>query len=551
MPSHPVPLPVDQPTARPTAGTERVTLVLPWDLDPTLAAFPKTPRDGQLLVLETRAKPAALPFHRQKLALIVSSLRHFVLEQRARGFHVEHRLADDWATGVAQFAAWAKPAALHVTAPREWAVDRRFRELAKRLPLTVHDDGGDGGHFLLSRADFAAWARTQKGPLRMDRFYPLVRQRLGLLVDGDGEPEGGQWSFDAENRAHARGVTPPPIPWHAPDDVTRKVLRWTNRDGVGRWGSTDGFGWPVTRAQALAWLDDFIAHRLAGFGPYEDAIRSDERFLFHSLLSVPLNLGLLRPDEVARAAVDAYRQGRVPLASAEGFIRQVIGWREFVRGVYWHLMPGLRTANQLGARRPLPDFFWEPERTAMQCVREAVASVRDTGYTHHIQRLMVLCNYATLAGLKPRAVSHWFWAAFVDAYEWVELPNVVGMGLFGTDAFTTKPYVASAAYVKRQSGLSAKGRGPASARDEAPCARCAFKPDERTGPTACPFNALYWDFMATHRERLAKNVRLRPLLGALDRFGPEQLAEIRRTAEQHRASLTPPSPPWSFDEDAG
>lgn len=550
MSSHPVPLAAGEATPRPALGAHRVTVVLPWDQDPALAAFATSPSDGHLLVLETRAKPTALPFHRQKLALIVSSLRHFVLERRAAGFHVEHRVADDYATGVREFAAWAKPQELHVTAPREWAIDRRFRDLADELPLTVHDDGGPNGHFVLGRDEVAAWARSQKGPLRMDRFYPLVRKRLGLLVDADGRPEGGKWSFDAENRQHARGVTAPDIPWFAPDALTQKVLRWTKRDGVGRWGNADGFGWPVTRAQALAWLDDFVRHRLAGFGPYEDAIRSDARFLFHSLLSVPLNLGLLRPDEVARAAVEAWRRGDVPLASAEGFVRQVIGWREFIRGVYWHLMPGLREANQLGATRALPDFFWEPSRTTMQCVREAVESVEATGYTHHIQRLMVLCNYATLAGLDPRAVSHWFWAAFVDAYEWVELPNVVGMGLFATDAFTTKPYVATAAYLKRQSGLSAKGRGPKAARDEAPCARCAFDPDVREGPTACPFNALYWDFLATHRARLAKNVRMRQLLANLDRFGDAQLAEIRRTAEAHRASL-PGDAGWRFDEDAG
>jgi deoxyribodipyrimidine photolyase-related protein len=307
----------------------------------------------------------------------------------------------------------------------------------------------------------------------------------------------------------------------------------------------------VTRAQALSWLEHFVEHRLKDFGPYEDAIRSDERFLFHSLLSVPLNLGLLRPDEVARAAAEKYRRGHVSLASAEGFIRQVIGWREFIRGVYWWLMPGLRSANGLGATLPLPDFFWHPERTDLLCVREAVQSVFDTGYTHHIERLMVLCNYATLAGLEPRAVSHWFWAAFVDAYEWVELPNVVGMGLHGTDAFTTKPYVASAAYLKRQSGLSAKGRGPKDAKHEAPCARCRFDPDQRVGPTTCPFNALYWGFLSTHRERLSKNLRMRQLLTTLDRFGPEQVRAIHETAEAHRRTLSPRAPPWSFHEDEG
>ncbi|MCA2977505.1 MAG: cryptochrome/photolyase family protein [Myxococcaceae bacterium] len=544
------PLPVDQVTRRPTAGAQRVTVVLPWDQDPSLSAFPKTPADGQLLVLETRAKVHAMPWHRQKLTLIVSSLRHFVEERRAAGFHVEHRLADDYASGVEAFAAWARPGALHAMAPKEWAIDGRFRALTRRLPLTLHDDGGPGGHFLTTRDEFAAWVKGRK-QVRMDQFYPLMRQKLNLLVDGKGKPIGGKWSFDAENREHARGVKAPPIPWFTPDALTQTVMRWVARDGVGSWGRLDGFGWPVTRAQALSWLEHFVETRLEGFGPYEDAIRSDERFLFHSLLSVPLNLGLLRPDEVARAAASKYERGHVSLASAEGFIRQVIGWREFIRGVYWWLMPGLREANGLAAHGPLPDFFWAPERTDLQCVKEAVQSVHDTGYAHHIQRLMVLCNYATLAGLDPRAVSFWFWAAFVDAYEWVELPNVVGMGLHATDAFTTKPYVASAAYLKRQSGLSAKGRGPQAARDEAPCARCRYDPDVRVGPTACPFNAMYWDFLDRHRARLSKNLRMRQLLTTLDRFGEAQVDAIRRTAQAHRDTLRPFAPPWAFHEDRG
>jgi deoxyribodipyrimidine photolyase-related protein len=544
------PLPVEQPGASKGAGGQNVTIVLPWDQDPTLASFPETPADGHLLVLETRAKTHAMSWHRQKLTLIVSSLRHFVEERRSAGFHVEHRVADDYASGVQAYAKWAKPKSLHVMAPKEWAIDARFRKLQKTLPLTIHDDGGEGGHFITTRDEFLEWAKGRK-QLRMDQFYPLMRQKLGLLVDAKGKPEGGKWSFDADNREHARGVAMPKIPWFAPDQLTQDVMRWVSRKDVGSWGALEGFGWPVTRTQALSWLRQFIDTRLEHFGPYEDALRSDERFLFHSLLSVPLNLGLLRPDEVARAAAEKYHQGQVSLASAEGFIRQVIGWREFIRGTYWHLMPGLRTANGLRAKLPLPDFFWAPERTSMQCVREAVQSVHDTGYAHHIQRLMVLCNYATLAGIDPHAVSHWFWSAFVDAYEWVELPNVVGMGTFGTDAFTTKPYVASAAYVKRQSGMSAKGRGPVSAKHEAPCARCAFDPDLRVGKTACPFNAMYWDFLAQHRDLLSKNLRMRQLLTTLDRFGPEQVAMIRETAAAHRASLKPIEPSWLFDEDAG
>lgn len=540
----PRPLPAHEPAPR----QPRITVVLPWDLDTRLAAFPRTPADGALLVLETRAKPQALPFHRQKLALVVSALRHFVAERRAAGFTVLHRVADDYATGVREVAGWARPQAITAMEPREWAIDQRFRALARELPLTLVPDGGPGGHFLTTRAELAAWASGRK-VLRMEHFYPVMRRRFGLLVDARGKPEGGRWSFDVQNRSHARGVAPPAIPWIAPDAITRSALRFAAR--AGRWGTAEPFGWPVTRGQALGWLDDFVRGRLARFGPYEDAIRSDARFLFHSLLSVPLNLGLLHPLEVAEAAVEAYRAKRVELASAEGFVRQVIGWREFIRGMYWRLMPGLRDANQLGATRPLPAAFWEPERTELRCVRDALESVRDTGYTHHIERLMVLCNYATLAGLDPRPVSQWFWAAFVDAYEWVELPNVVGMGMFGTDAFTTKPYVASAAYIQRMSGVPSRGRSAPEIRDEAPCARCRFDPAQRTGPDACPMNAMYWDFLAQHRVRLAQNPRMRVVLGNLDRMTPGERAAIHATAEAHRTTLTALAPPWTFADDDG
>lgn len=550
--------PIDAATAspRPAHGRDRVTVVLPWDLDPRLSAFPRTPDEGQLLVLETRAKPRALPFHRKKLVLVVSALRHLVTERRAAGFHVEHRVADDWAEGVRQFAAWARPAELHATEPREWGPDRRFRALARELPLTLHPDGGDGGHFLLRRREFLDWAEEHGAgagrSVRMDRFYPMMRRRFGLLVDRAGKPAGGRWSFDAENRKPARDVTPPAVLRFPPDDVTSWVMRWVGRPEVGRWGSLEGFDWPVTRAQALAALDDFVDGRLDGFGPYEDAIRHDTRRLFHSLLSSSLNLGLLHPLEVARAAADAYARGRVSLPSAEGLVRQVIGWREFIRGVYWLLMPGLREANQLGATLPLPRFFWEPERTEMQCLRDALTAVRDEGWTHHIARLMIICNWATMAGVDPRAVSHWFWAAFVDAYEWVELPNVVGMGMHGTSAFTTKPYVASAAYIKRMSGLPAKGRGrPLEGKPaEAPCQTCRYDPDQRTGPDACPYNALYWDFLARHRDRLDDNPRMATLYRSWDRWTAAERKDIQATADAHRASLEP-SPRYDIDEDGG
>lgn len=543
----PSPIRADARTHRPEIGGHSITVVLPWDLDPRLAAFPRGPELGQLLVLETQAKVTALPFHRQKLAMLVSALRHFVQERRAKGFHVEHRVATDYATGIAQFAEWARPQQLHAMQPREWAIDQRFTQLRQTLPLTLHADGGAGGHFLLTREEFRHWASRTPHP-RMHEFYVMMRTRFDVLLDG-GRPVGGQWSFDAENRQHARDAQVPAIPSLAVDELSRDVMRWVDR--VGRWGTLDGLNWPVTRDQAVTWLNDFTANRLADFGRYEDAIRSDAPVLFHSLLSAPLNLGLLHPREVLDAVLEAYRCGRIPLASAEGFVRQVLGWREFIRGMYWQLMPGLRAANQLEGTMPLPDFFWEPEKATSQCLREALQTVRDTGWAHHIQRLMVICNYATLAGLDPRAVSHWFWAAFVDAYEWVELPNVVGMAMYGTGAFTTKPYVASAAYIKRMSGLPARGRGRREVRDRAPCARCRFDPDQRTGPNACPYNAMYWDFLMRHRARLESTPRMRNLLRNLDRLGPEEREAVRSTAQAHRASLRPFTPAWPIDEDAG
>jgi deoxyribodipyrimidine photolyase-related protein len=528
----------------------RVTVVLPWDLDFTLRSFPKTPRDGYLLVLESQSKPKALPFHRQKMVLILSALQHFAQEARDLGFHVEHRFSNDYAQGVAEFSQWAKPQEIHVTAPREFSIFQRFQQLAVKLPITLHDDGGPGGHFIFERQEFSNWANGRKGQLRMDQFYPLARKKLNLLMDAKGKPLGGQWSFDADNRGHARGVVNiPHIPFVKPDAMTRKVMAFVEQKSLGKFGSLTSFGWPVTRSQALAWLEDFIAHRLPNFGKYEDAIRSDQKFLFHSLLSVPMNLGLLRPEEVARAAHDAFLRGHADLPSTEGFIRQVVGWREFMRGVYWHLMPGLREANQLQSPGRLPDFFWKPEGAQMLCVKEALESVVEHGYAHHIQRLMVLCNYATLAQLNPKDVSHWFWAAFVDAYEWVELPNVVGMGMFGTDAFTSKPYVASAAYIKRQTGMTS-ATAMRESKAEGPCARCRFKADQRTGENACPLNFLYWDFLSTHRARFQKNPRMATLLSTLDKFSVEERKNIAEQSRDHRAALTS-NLNWKIDEEAG
>lgn len=510
----------------------------PWDFNRSLACVPAQPEDGTVVLVESVSKSRALPFHKQKLVLVLSALHHFADELRTAGYDVEIIRASTYLSGIQKHVERQKSSRVVALRPREWGLDRAFSQAQeeKRLgvPLELLDDGGPGGHFLLTRAEFTAWAGEKK-QLRMDLFYQFMRKKLGLLLDASGRPLGGQWSFDADNREHARGVRTPPVPQLEPDALTQQLMerveQWPNT-----WGTLEGFQWPVTRAQALAELDHFLRVRAEHFGRYEDAMLVGERWLWHSRLSPALNLGLLHPLEVVQAVVRQFEQGRMPLASAEGFVRQIIGWREFIRGVYWRSMPKLRTANLLGAQRPLPDFYWHPERTRMRCMSESVRSVYETGYTHHIQRLMVLGNFSLLAGIDPLEVSHWFWAGFVDAFEWVELPNVHGMALFADDGFTTKPYAASGAYIQRMSNH---------------CQNCPYDEKKRTGHDACPFNALYWRFLEQHRPRLEKNPRIATLYRTWDKWPESEREAIRSSAQRTLDSLRPLESRWNFADDQG
>lgn len=513
-----------------------VCFVGPWDLDRRLAAFPRDPADATILFVESVAKGSALPYHRQKLVLVLSALHHLAAALRADGFDVEVRRAPTYVDGIRAHVAERGSTEVIAMTPREWGLDRALREADLGAPLRLLADGGPGGHFLVSREDALAWAQDHGLPLRQDAFYRWIRTRFGWMLDDRGKPVGGRWSFDADNRKPARGHAPPPAMSHAPDDLTRgiidRVACWPDH-----WGSVDGFQWPVTREGALAELDHFIEHRLPTFGDFQDAMLDGEPWMWHARLSTSLNLGLLHPREVADRVVAAWEAGHAPIHCAEGMLRQVVGWREFMRLVYWLRMPGLREANGLDADRPLPAMFWHPERATMRCVQQAVQTVHDHGYAHHIQRLMVLGNLALLLGVRPLDISHWFWAGFVDAYEWVELPNVHGMAVFADDAFTTKPYAASGAYIHRMGDH---------------CRHCRFDVKQGHGDDACPFNPLFWDFMARHRDRLARNVRLRRLYATWDRFDPARQDAIRATAAAWRDRLGPSevATRWSFDDDA-
>jgi deoxyribodipyrimidine photolyase-related protein len=395
--------------------------------------------------------------------------------------------------------------------------------------------------FLVSRAEFAAWAEGRK-LLRMEDFYRLQRKRFGLLMEPDGTPAGGAWNLDAENQKSAkslmkRGLPAPPLRF-PPDAITTQVMDYVANRQAPQWGDLDGFGFPVTRAQALQALDDFIVHRLADFGPYEDAMLRGEPTLYHSQLSVAMNIGLLHPLEMARAAEAAWRRGEVPLQSAEGFIRQIIGWREYVNGIYWLKMPAYRTVNYFGFTRPLPQLYWEPERTDLACLRDTVTMVQRHAFVHHIPRLMILCNFAVLTGVNPGALSDWFWAAFADAMEWVELPNVVGMGTFGDGGLmASKPYVSSASYINRMSDH---------------CGGCRYDPAKRTGETACPFNYLYWSFLDDIRQgTLDVGQRMALVLKALERIPPSELAAMQEERERFLTTIEPDRMGWVVRHDQG
>ncbi|MAC28542.1 MAG: cryptochrome/photolyase family protein [Myxococcales bacterium] len=520
----------------------------PWDLNRAFPCVPDDPAEGSVVLVESEAKGAAPPWHAKKLVLVLSAMRHFAAELEADGFDVEIVRAPTYLEGIARHVEERGASEVHAMRPREWAIDRRFVEAAEDgrlgVPLLLHDDGGAAGRpFLLTREEFAAWARPyaekeRKDPQvwRQDVFYRWMRKRTGWLMDEAGKPLGGKYSFDAQNRKPAKGETPPARTRFPPDAITQGMMGRVAAHFPHAWGSVQGFDWPVTRAQARSALEGFLAHAAEGFGPYQDAMLADEPWMWHALLGSSLNLGLLTPHEVCAAALEVHAAGRMPLGSCEGFVRQILGWREFMRGVYWERMPAMREANTLGAGRPLPAFYWEPERTEMRCLRQCAGQVKETGYAHHIQRLMVLGNFALLAGVAPLELSHWFWAGFVDAYEWVELPNVHGMALYADDTFTTKPYAAAASYVSKMSDY---------------CKGCRYDPKARVGEDACPFNPLFWSFMARHRERLSRNPRVAALFRTWDRWDEGHREAIEATAARVREGLVPLEAGWRFDDDAG
>ena len=481
---------------------------------------------------------------KQRTVLFLSAMRHFAAALRAEGLPLDYRRLDDPANSgtlageLAAAIALHQPAALRMTAPGDWRVLQALRGVAAAhgLALAVSDDR----HFFTTVRDFSAHAEGRK-QLRLEYFYREQRRRHGVLMDrtDPSQPEGGQWNFDADNRgAFGRagpGAVPPPTRF-APDAITAEVMALVNSRFASHPGQADSFGWPVTRDQALQVLDDFISQRLPAFGQWQDAMWQGEPWLYHAHLSAAMNLKLLHPREVVARAEAAYRSGAVPLAAAEGFIRQVLGWREYVRGIYWTRMPGYAELNALQATEPLPAFYWTGN-TPMACLRDAIGQTLEHGYAHHIQRLMVTGLYALLLGVRPQAVHAWYLAVYVDAVEWVELPNVLGMSQFadggpaaglpeGVGLMASKPYAATGKYIQRMSNH---------------CAGCRFDPAASTGDNACPFTTLYWDFLSRHSTRLARNPRMALQVKNEVRLSADQRAAIADRAQAIRGGLLDPA----------
>jgi deoxyribodipyrimidine photolyase-related protein len=430
--------------------------------------------------------------HKARITLFLSAMRHFEQRLTQRGFCVAYRRLDDRANTqslhgeLARAIAQYKPSGLVVVEPGDYRVREQLLQTAAAagLPLDIRPDR----HFLSSVDDFRAHAAHRK-QLRMEFFYREMRRRHNVLMDGD-EPAGGTWNFDKDNREHfgsrGPGLVPAPTAYR-PDRTTREVMDLVDDRFPRHPGLLDGFDWPVTPEQADDALADFITHRLPWFGAWQDAMWTDEPYLYHSRLAAALNLKLLDPRKVIAAAEHAYRSGAAPLASVEGFIRQILGWREYVRGIYWTQMPAYLEKNELGATNPLPRFFWTG-KTDMNCLKQAINQSLDFGYAHHIQRLMVTGLYCLLAGIDPKQVHAWYLAVYVDAVEWVELPNTLGMSQYADGGLmASKPYVASGKYIDRMSNY---------------CKGCKYKPD------SCPMTEMYWQFLEKHEAKLAANPRM-------------------------------------------
>ncbi|MFV1601732.1 MULTISPECIES: cryptochrome/photolyase family protein [unclassified Phaeobacter] len=511
-------------TPQDSSDRGRIILILGDQLSHDLSSLQQGDRQkDRLLMAEVTEEASYVPHHKKKLAFVFSAMRHFADELSADGWALRYiRLEDPDNSGSLigelERALEQTPATeVLITEPGEYRLKEALTNWSGPAKLTMLEDS----RFLASHEMFRNWAEGRK-QLRMEYFYREMRRKTGLLMQGD-DPEGGKWNYDSENRKTAQNDMFMPKPVHTdPDKITQGVLALVEQRFSSNFGQLTPFWFAVTRKEALAALDHFVDEALPLFGDYQDAMLTGEPFLYHSILAQYINIGLLGPLEVCLRAERAYYEGRAPLNAVEGFIRQIIGWREYMRGIYWLNMPGYTSMNFLGATRDLPEFYWSG-RTDMACMAAAISQTHDEAYAHHIQRLMVTGNFALLAGVDPHQVHEWYLAVYADAYEWVEAPNVIGMSQFADGGFLgSKPYAASGNYINKMSDY---------------CANCAYDVKQKTGPKACPFTPLYWDFLIRNREKLSRNPRLMQPYRTWDRMSSDKQEAYLSSARKVLNSL--------------
>nr|WP_321512675.1 cryptochrome/photolyase family protein [uncultured Hyphomonas sp.] len=495
-------------------------------LSPSISSLKAASRDtARILMAEVMEEASYVPHHKKKIAFLFSAMRHFAENLREDGWTVDYVQLDDDGNSGSFTGELNRAIGRHsadrilVTEPGEWRVRQDMETWAEEtgLPVDILEDD----RFLCSHEDFRGWAEGRKA-LRMEYFYREMRRKTGLLME-DGEPAGGKWNYDAENRKPAEASLFMPKPHHTETDpITEEVLALVADRFADNFGDLEPFWFAVTREEAEAARAHFIAEALPDFGDYQDAMLAGEKFLYHSLLSLYINAGLLDPLETCRMAEEAWKAGDAPLNAVEGFIRQIIGWREYVRGIYWLKMPDYAGLNFFGSDRPLPDFYWTGE-TDMACLRAAITQTKEDAYAHHIQRLMLTGNFALLAGIDPKAVHEWYLAVYADAYEWVELPNTLGMSQYADGGLLgTKPYAAGGNYISKMSDY---------------CDGCRYDVKQKTGPDACPFNSLYWDFVSRNADKLRSNPRMARVYSTWDRMKDDRRGEYLETAADFLAAL--------------
>lgn len=463
-----------------------------------------------IVMFESRDWLTRVKHHKKKIAFILSSMRHFYQQLSEQGYRVDYTKLEDapelnTLSGELERILEAHPVdRIVVTHPGEYhqLIEIQGWELRFGVSVEIRPDD----RFLCTPETFQQWSANRK-QLRMEYFYREMRKRYNILMVGN-DPIGGRWNYDADNRKTPEKKLQIPHPYeHSVDEISREVIELVHKEFADHFGELEPFYYAVTRKQALAVLECFVSERLAFFGDYQDAMLQGEPWMYHSHISFYLNIGLLLPMECIHAVLQAYENHQLPINAVEGFIRQILGWREYVRGVYWLRMPDYGKQNFFQARRHLPAFYWDAN-TDMNCLRQCVLETRKNAYAHHIQRLMVLGNFALLAGIAPEQVNEWFLIVYADAFEWVELPNVTGMILFADGGYlASKPYAAGGSYINKMSDY---------------CKPCYFKVSQKNGSKACPFNYLYWDFMIRNRNRLGTNQRLAMMYKTLDRMGDEK-----------------------------